>query len=65
MLPNDMILIINLIGQMDTDFLMTKKAISSGANTIKKLHTQKNMHITYKQDFYKTKDKEIDDFFLE
>ena len=25
----------------------------------------KNMHMTYKQDFYKTKETELDDLFLE
>ena len=46
MLPNDVKLRIDLIDQMDTDFIMAKnKAISSVANTIKKLHIQKNMHL--------------------
>ena len=31
------------------------EAISAVSHTIKKLHNQKNMHMTYKQDFYKTK----------
>ena len=35
------------------------------ANTIKQLHIHKNMHMTYKKDFHNTKEKEIDDFFLE
>ena len=39
MLPNDVKLRVNVIDQMDTDFLMAKnKAISSVANTIKNLH---------------------------
>ena len=54
MLPNDVKLIIHLIDKMDTDFVMTKnKAISSVAITIKKFHIQENMHLVYKQDFYK------------
>ena len=66
MLPNDVKLRINLINQMDTDFIMKKnKAISSVANTIKKLHIQKNMHLINKQGFYKDKQKEIYDIFIE
>ena len=58
MLPNDLILRINLIDQMDTYFFMAKKkVISSVANTIKTLRIQKNMHMTYKQNFYKTEEK--------
>ena len=58
MLPNDVKLRINVIDQLDTDFFMAKnKAISSVANTIKKLHIQKNMHLFYKQDVYKDKQK--------
>ena len=56
MLPNDVKLIINVIDQLDTDFVMAKnKDISSVANAIKKLHIQKNMHMIYKQEFYKDK----------
>ena len=52
MLPNDVILIINMIYKMDTDsFMAKKKAISYVANTIKKLHFQNNMHLIYKQDY--------------
>ena len=39
--------------------------ISAVANTIKQLHIQKNMHMTYKQYFYKTNEKKIYDLFLE
>ena len=40
----------------DTDFVMTKnKAIYAVANTIKQSYTQKDMHMIYKQDFYKDK----------
>ena len=31
------------------------KSISSVANTIKNIYIQKNMHLIYKQDFYKDK----------
>ena len=66
MLPNDVILRINLIDQMDTYFVMAKnKAISSVANTIKKLHIQKHMYLIYKQDLYKDKQREIDELFIE
>ena len=41
------------------------KAMSSVENTIKKLHIQKNMHLIYKQDLYKDKQKETDDLFIE
>ena len=66
LLPNDVRLIINLINQLDTDYVMVKnKAISAVENTIKQLHIQKDMHMIYKQDFYKNKEKEIDDLLLE
>ena len=59
-------LIINLANQTKTDYVMIKNdALSAIENTIKSLHVHKNMHMTYKQDFYKTKQKEIDDLFLE
>ena len=58
LLPNDIKLRINLIDQLDIDFVMAKnKSISYVANTIKTLHIQKNMHLIYKQDFYKDKQK--------
>ena len=41
------------------------KAISSVPNTIKKLKIKKNIYLIYKQDFYKDKQKEIDDLFIE
>ena len=66
LLPNAVKLRINLIDQLDTHYVMVKnKAISAVANTIKQLHIQKNMHIIYKQDLYKNKEKEIDYLFLE
>ena len=53
MLTNDLILIINLIDQMDTYFVMSKnKAISSVANTIKNTYSE-NMHLIHKQDYDK------------
>ena len=59
-------LIINTINQLNTDYVMVKKnAISAVANTIKQLHIQKNMHILYKQDLNKNKEKGIYDLFLE
>ena len=65
-LPNDVKLRINLIDQLDIDYVMVKnKEIYAVANTIKQFHIQKNMHMTQKQDFYKNKEKEIDDLFLE
>ena len=45
--------------------MVKNRIVSAVANTIKKLHIQKNMHIIYKQDLYKNKAKEIYDFFLE
>ena len=66
MLPNGVKLIINVIDQHDIDFSMAKNtAISSVANTIKKLHIQNNMHLTYKQDLYKDKQTEIYERFIE
>ena len=64
-LTDDAKLIINVIDQLDTDSVMKKKAIYPVANTIKKLHIQKNIHLIYKQDFYKYKKKEIDENFIE
>ena len=65
LLPNDLKLRINLINQLDTDYVMVKNiAISAVANTIKKLHIHKSMHIIYKKYFYKNKEKEIDIFLL-
>ena len=65
LIPNDVRLRINLNNQLDTDYLMVKnKAISAVANTIKQLHTQKDMHMIHKKDLYKNKENEIDDFFF-
>ena len=41
------------------------KTISAVANTIKELHIHKDMHIIYKQYFYKNRKKETHDLFLE
>ena len=61
-----MILIINLVDQLKTDYIMVKNdALYAIPNTIKPLHTHKNMHMKCKQDFYNTKQKKIDDLFLE
>ena len=66
MFPNDAKLRINVIDQLDTDLFMDKnKSISAVENNIKKLHIQKNMHLIYKQDFYKDEQKEIDKLFIE
>ena len=66
MLPNGLKFRINLIDKMDTDFVKKKnKERSSVANIIKKLHIQKNMHLIYKQDYYKYKQEEIYDLFIE
>ena len=55
----------NLIDQLKTDYVMVKnEEIYAVAKTINQLNIYKNMHMTYKQDFYKTKDMEIC-FFLE
>ena len=65
-IPNGVRLIINLVDQLKTDYVMVKsKEISAIENTIKQLHIHKNMHMTYKQYLYKTKDSEIDNLFLE
>ena len=57
---------INLVDQLKTDYVMIKnEALYAVSNTIKQLHIHKNMNMTYKQDFYKTKHSEIDDLFLE
>ena len=45
--------------------MVKNKVIYAVANTIKKLHIQKKMHIIYKQDLYKNKEKEMYDLFLE
>ena len=63
LIPNDVSLIINLDDQLKTDYVMVKnEALSAVANNIKQLHNNKNIHMTYKQDFYNTKESEIDDF---
>ena len=55
-LSHDVILRINLNNQLKTYYLMVKhKEISAIANTIKQLHIQKDMHMIYKQDFYRRK----------
>ena len=65
LLPNDVKVIINLIDQMETYFVMAKnKAIYFVENTIKKLHIQKNIHLIYKQDYYWDKQEEIHDLFI-
>ena len=54
--PNDVKLRIHVIEQLETDFVMEKnKAISSVANTMNKLHSQSDLHLTYKQNFYHDK----------
>ena len=66
MLPNDMKLMIHVIYQLETYFVIAKNtAISSVANTIKNLHFQSNLYLLYQQDFYKDKQKEIYDLFIE
>ena len=56
LIPNDARLRIYLVDQLKIDYVMVKsKAISSVATKIKQLHIHKNMHMTYKHDFYKTK----------
>ena len=65
-IPNDVILRTNLIDKLKTDYVMVKnKALSAIANTTKPFHIHKNFHMTYKQEFYKTKQSEIYDLFLE
>ena len=56
-IPNDVGLIINLNNQLNADYVMVKnKAIYAVANTIKQLHIHKDMHMIYKQDFYRNKE---------
>ena len=55
-----------MVDQLETDYVMIKtEAIYDVANSIKQLHIQKDVHVIYKQGLYKTKQKEIDDLFLE
>ena len=63
MLPNDLKLRINVIDQLDTDFFMAKNQFFLSKHH-QKLHIQKNMHFIYKQDFYKDKQKEINELLL-
>ena len=52
LIPNDVRLRINLVDQLETDYVMVKnEAISAVKNSIKQLHIHKNSHMTYKQDF--------------
>ena len=63
--PKDVKLIIYLIDQLGTDFVMAKNtAISSVAKSLK-MHIQKNIHLIYKQEFYKDKQNEIYELFIE
>ena len=64
MLPNYVKLRINVIDQLDTDFPMEKQSNFLRSKHHQKLHIQKNMHLIYKQDFYKDKQKGIDEFLL-
>ena len=57
-IPNDVILRITVIDQLETE-------IYSVAKTIKKFHIQSNLHLIDQQDFYKYSKKEIDDPFIE
>ena len=45
--------------------MVKNESLSAVANTIKQLHIHKNMHMTYKKDWYKTKESDIDYLFLE
>ena len=45
--------------------MVKDEAIYAVENTIKQFHIHKNIHMIYKQDLYKIKQKEIDDLFLE
>ena len=66
LIPNDVILRIILVDQLKTDYVMVKNdALSAISNTIKPFHIHKNMHMTYTQDFCKTRQKEIYYLFLE
>ena len=57
LLPNYVKLRINLIDQLKIYYVMVKdEAFSAVEKTIKQLHIQKNMHMAYKQDFYKNKE---------
>ena len=56
---------INAIDQLETDIVMKKNtAIYSVAKTVKKLHIQSDLHLIYKQEFYKDKQKEIYELFI-
>ena len=66
MLTNDVKLRINVIDQLDAYFFTAKKQSNLPvAKTIKKLHIKKNMHLIYKEDFYKDKQKEIYKLFIQ
>ena len=65
-IPNEVRLRIIMVDNLKTDYVMVKnEAISVVTNFIKQLHIYKNMRMTYKQDYYKTKESKIDDLFLE
>ena len=50
-LPNDVKLIIHVIDQIETDFIMAKKtAISSVADTIKKFYIKSNLRFFCQKD---------------
>ena len=65
-ISNDVILRINLFDQLKIDYFMVKnEAISAVANTFKQFCIHKNMHMAYKQDFYKAKETGKYDLFME
>ena len=62
---NDAKLRTNMIDQLHTDFVMAKyKAICYVANTIK-IHIQKIIHLIYRQELFKNKQKEIDELLID
>ena len=66
MLPNDVELRIYVIDKLETYFIMTKKHSNFLCSKHHlKIHIKKNMHLIYKQEFYKDKRKEIDELFIE
>ena len=55
LISNDDRLIIILVDKLEIYYVMVKnEEIYAVANTTKQLHIQKNIHMKYKQDFYKT-----------
>ena len=63
--PNDVKLRIYVIDQLETYFSWQKNSNFLCSKHHQKLYIQTNMHLLYQKYFYKDKQKEIDELFIE